>query len=94
LASYNRGVHKVFLHSLQGIIKKFRIRGNWSYLQDAVVLIQDLIDIKQQPLEEAISSRRKAALFLPHVAKFMDGRCKAVFDTSIPATFARIAARL
>ena len=89
LASYNRGVHKVFLHSLQGIIKKFRIQeATGLNLQDAVVLIQDLIDIQAANLLERgnFLKTKKRALFLPHCSrKFMDGRCKAVFDTSIPS---------
>ena len=89
LASYNRGVHKVFLHSLQGIIKKFRIQeATGLNLQDAVVLIQDLIDIQAANLLERgnFLKTKKRALFLPHCSrKFMDGRCKAVFDTNIPS---------
>lgn len=88
LASYNRGVHKVFLHTLQGIIKKFRIQeATGLNLQDAVVLIQDLIDIQAANLLERNNflKTKKRALFLPHCSrKYMDGRCKAVFDTSIP----------
>ncbi len=89
LASYNKGVHKVFLHSLQGIIKKFRIQeATGLNLQDALVLIQDLIDIQATNLIERgnFLKTKKRALFLPHCSrKYMDGRCKAIFDSNIPS---------
>jgi hypothetical protein len=89
LASYNKGVHKVFLHSLQGIIKKFRIQeATGLNVQDALVLIQDLIDIQAANLMERGNFLRtkKRALFLPHCSrKYMDGRCKAIFDANIPS---------
>ncbi len=89
LASYHTGVHKVFLHSLQGIIKKFRIQeATGLNVQDALVLIQDLIDIQAANLMERGNFLRtkKRALFLPHCSrKYMDGRCKAIFDANIPS---------
>ncbi len=89
LASYSRGVHKVFLHTLQDIIKRFRIQeATGLNLQDAVVLIQDLIDIQASNLIERgkFLKTKKRALFLPHCSrKYMDGRCKATFETSIPS---------
>jgi hypothetical protein len=89
LASYSKGVHKVFLHTLQDIIKKFRIQeATGLNLQDTLVLIQDLIDIQAVNLIERgnFLKTKKRALFLPHCSrKYMDGRCKAVFDSNIPS---------
>jgi uncharacterized protein len=89
VASYKRGVHKVFLKTLTDIIKKFRIQeATGLNVQDAVVLIQDLIDIEAANLmtRDEFLQTKKRALFLPHCSrKFMDGRCKAVFDTNIPS---------
>jgi len=89
VASYQRGVHKVFLNTLRDIIKKFRIQEVTGLnVQDAIVLVQDLIDIQAANLmtRGKFLQTKKRALFLPHCSrKFMDGRCKAVFDTSIPS---------
>jgi hypothetical protein len=74
---------------LQDIIKKFRIQeATGLNLQDTLVLIQDLIDIQAVNLIERgnFLKTKKRALFLPHCSrKYMDGRCKAVFDSNIPS---------
>ena len=89
MASYQKGVHKVFLKTLQGIIRKFKIQeATGLNLQDAVVVIQDLIDMQAWNMmqHEKFQRTRKRALFLPHCSrKFMDGRCKAIFDASLPS---------
>ena len=82
VASYQRGVHKVFLKTLQDIIKKFRLQeATGLNVQDAIVLIQDLIDIQAANLmtRGKFLETKKRALFLPHCSrKYMDGRCKAM----------------
>jgi hypothetical protein len=89
VASYQRGVHKVFLNTLQDIIKKFKIQEVTGLdVEDAFVLIQDLIDIQAANLmtRKKFLQTKKRALFLPHCSrKYMDGRCKAVFDASMPS---------
>ena len=89
LASYQRGVHKIFLKTLQDIIRKFRIQeATGLNLQDAVVVIQDLIDMQALNHMQRVKflQTSKRALFLPHCTrKYMDGRCKAVFDASLPS---------
>jgi len=89
VASYQRGVHKVFLNTLQDIIKKFRLQeATGLNVQDAIVLIQDLIDIQAANLmtRGKFLETKKRALFLPHCSrKYMDGRCKAMFDANIPS---------
>jgi len=55
-------------------------------LSDAVMLLQDLIDIQTENLSEKnrFDETKTRALFLPHCSrKFMDSRCKALFDPSI-----------
>lgn len=87
--SYTKGVHKTFLNAVQDIIKKFRIQeATGLNLSDAVVLLQDLIDLQAVNLIERKKFLRakKKALFLPHCSrKYMDNRCKAFFDASIPS---------
>lgn len=89
VASYQRGVHKVFLNTLQDIIRKFRIQeATGLNIEDSLVLIQDLIDIQAANLMTRgnFLQTKKRALFLPHCSrKYMDGRCKAIFDTNLPS---------
>ena len=89
LASYQKGVHKVFLKTLQDIIKKFRIQEATGLdLQDAVVVIQDLIDLQAWNLMQRrkFLQTKKRVLFLPHCSrKYMDSRCRAVFEPSLPS---------
>jgi hypothetical protein len=89
LASYQRGVHKVFLNTLHELIRKFKIQEVTGLnVQDALVLIQDLIDIQAANLTQRgnFLQTKKRALFLPHCSrKYMDGRCKALFDATLPS---------
>jgi hypothetical protein len=88
-ASYQKGVHKRIGKTTQEIIKKFKIQeATGLNLSDAVVLLQDLIDIQARNIVERdkFVKTRKRALFLPHCSrKFMDNRCDATFDPSIPS---------
>jgi hypothetical protein len=85
--SYQRGMHKVFLKKIQDVIRKFKIQeATGLNLSDAVVLIQDLIDLQAINLLERkkFLQTKKRALLLPHCSrKYMDGRCKAAFEPSI-----------
>lgn len=87
--SYQRGMHKVFLNTLQDLIRRFRIEeATGLNLSDAVVLIQDLVDMQAVNLiqRNKFLETKKRALFLPHCSrKFMDSRCKAVFDPGVPS---------
>jgi hypothetical protein len=87
--SYQKGMHKTLLNTLQDVIKKFKIQeATGLNLSDAVVVIQDLIDMQAINLIERkkFLQTKKRALFLPHCSrKYMDGRCKATFDGDIPS---------
>lgn len=87
--SYNKGMHKAFLNKLQDIIIKFRIQeATGLNLSDAVVLLQDLIDLQAVNLlkRKRFLETKKRALFLSHCSrKYMDSRCKANFDASVPS---------
>jgi hypothetical protein len=89
VVGYHRGMHKTLLNTLQEIIKKFRIQeATGLNISDAVVLLQDLIELQAVNLLERgrFLETKKRALFLPHCArKFMDSRCKANFDPSVPS---------
>jgi len=88
-ASYQRGMHKKVGRTAQEMIKKFRIQeATGLNLSDAVLLLQDLIDMQARNLleREKFVQTRKRVLFLPHCSrKYMDSRCKAVFDPNIPS---------
>ena len=88
-ASYQKGMHKKVGRTAQKMIKKFRVQETTGLnLSDAVLLLQDLIDMQARNLleREKFVQTRKRALFLPHCSrKYMDSRCKAVFDPNIPS---------
>lgn len=86
---YQKGMHKKIGNAAHRIIRKFRIQeATGLNLSDAVVLLEDLIDMQSRNLvekERFLQARRKV-LFLPHCSrKFMDNRCRATFDSSIPS---------
>jgi hypothetical protein len=87
--SYRKGMHKTLLKNVQHIIRKFRIQeATGLNLSDAVVLLQDFIDLQAVNLLERrrFLQAKKRALFLPHCSrKYMDRRCKAFFDANIPS---------
>jgi hypothetical protein len=87
--SYQKGMHKTLLKNLQDIITKFRIQeATGLNLSDAVVLLQDFIEVQAVNLLERrrFLQAKKKALFLPHCSrKYMDSRCQAFFDASIPS---------
>jgi hypothetical protein len=89
VVGYQRGLNKALLRTLQDMIKKFKIQeATGLNLQDAIVLIQDLVDMHAVNLMERSKflETRKRALFLPHCSrKYMDSRCKAVFEPSMPS---------
>lgn len=71
------------------VIKRFKIQeATGLNFSDAVLLLEDLIDIQARNLleREKFVQTKKRALFLPHCArKYMDNRCKAVFNPNIPS---------
>ena len=87
--SYQKGMHKTLLNTLQDIIKNCRIQeATGLNLSDAIVLMQDFIDLQAVNLMERrkFLESKKRVLLLPHCSrKYMDNRCKAFFDASIPS---------
>jgi len=83
--SYQKGMHKTLIKTLQEIILKFRIQeATGLNLSDSL----DLIDLQSVNMIERgkFLQTKKRALFLSHcIRKYLDGRCKAVFDPSIPS---------
>jgi hypothetical protein len=88
-AGYQKGMHKKVGTAAHRLIKKFKIQEATGLdLSDAVVLLEDLIDLQARNLieREKFVNTTKRALFLPHCSrKYMDGRCKAIFDPNVPS---------
>ena len=87
--TYDKGVHKKVGRVVRELVDRFRVHEltglNFS---DAITLLEDFIDIQVSNLvnRERFLSKSKKVLFLPHCArKYMDSRCKAIFDPSIPS---------
>ena len=89
MISYQKGMHKSFLTTLNDLILKFKIQeATGLNLSDAVALLQDLIDLQAiNSMERGrFLQTKKRAIFLPHCSrKYMDSRCKATFNPDIPS---------
>jgi uncharacterized protein len=89
IVSNQMGMQKVFSKTLQLLIRKFRIQEVTGLnIQDAVVLIQDLLQIQTLNLmqKQEFLNTKKRALFLPHCCrKYMDSQCQAVFEPKLPS---------
>lgn len=87
--SYQKGMTKTLFNTLQDMVKKFKIQeATGLNLADALLVMQDLVDVQVGNLMDRpkFLQTKKRALFLPHCSrKFMDGRCKAMFDSDIPS---------
>lgn len=93
ILSYQKGMHKTVLNTLRDIIIKFKIQeATGLNLSDAVMLLQDLIDLHGINLVQRgkFLETKKRAIFLPHCTrKFMDNRCQAIFDPTVPSYFCK-----
>ena len=88
-AAYQKDMHRKVGKTAQEMIRKFKIQeATGLNLTDAVTLLEDLIDVQARNLverERFIQTKRRA-LLLPHCSrKFMDNKCKATFDPSLPS---------
>jgi hypothetical protein len=87
--SYQKGMHRTLIKKMQKMILKFKIQeATGLNLSDALVLLQDFIDLQAvNSIERGkFLQTKKRALFLSHCTrKYLDSRCKAVFDANIPS---------
>ncbi len=87
--SYQKGMHTAVLKTSMDIIKKFKIEeATGLNINDAVVLLHDLIDMQAVNMIERnkFLESKKRTLLLPHCSrKYLDSRCKATFDSSMPS---------
>ena len=89
--AYEARLHKRFGDIARTLVKKFRIQEFTGLnLNEAISLLEDFLEIQalnvmnRERFNGAKEGGRKV-LLLPHCArKYMDNRCKAIFDPSIP----------
>lgn len=84
-----KGVHKKLGKSARELAAKLKIEeATGLNVNDALVLLEDMVDIqiKNVSQQEKFQKAGKRALLLPHCSrKYMDNRCKARFDQTIPS---------
>jgi len=84
-----KNIHRRVGESARSLAEKFKIREITGLdVSDALMLVEDLVDIYARNLseKEKFLETRKRALFLPHCSrKYMDKRCQARFDTDAPS---------
>ena len=89
IVGYQKGISKVFFKNLQSIIRKLRLQKATGFnLEDNIMILQDLVDMNYLNLiqRKKFLQTKNRALFLPHCSrKFMDNRCKAIFEASLPS---------
>jgi len=87
--SYQKGMHRTLIKKLQEMNLKFKIQeATGLNLSEALVLLEDFIDLQAVNMIERgkFLQTKRRALFLPHCTrKYLDSRCKAVFDSNIPS---------
>ena len=89
--AYEVRLHKRFGDIARTLVKKFRIQEFTGLnLNEAISLLEDFLEIQALNVmnRERFNGAKKGGrkvLLLPHCSrKYMDNRCKAIFDPSIP----------
>jgi len=84
-----RKLHRRLGVGARSLAEKFRLSEITGLnVSDTLLLVEDLIDIHMQNIaeRERFTVTKKRALFLPHCSrKYMDSRCQATFDSSLPS---------
>ncbi len=85
--SEQRNIHRKLGSIAEHMMNKFNLKEATGLpLNDAVTLLNDMVDIYAKNLSQEEDFRRteKRALLLPHCArKYMDNRCQAKFDPQL-----------
>jgi len=85
----DKNMHRRMGESARSLAEKFKIRELTGLdVSDALMLVEDLVDIYARNLSERekFLETRKRALFLPHCSrKYMDKRCQSSFDPKVPS---------
>ncbi|RSN75269.1 MAG: hypothetical protein DSO07_01475 [Thermoproteota archaeon] len=88
-ASYERGIHKRMANKAMYLVRMFKLDELTGLdLQNAITVVEDMLEIciMSEMGRRKFGNAKRKALFLPHCSrKYMDSRCKAIFDESIPS---------
>ncbi len=89
VAAQKRKLHRRLGRATVRLLQRFRVQEITGLdLAQALVLLEDLVDIQTRNFKdrERFTRTSRRALFLPHCSrKYMDRRCKAIFDPQIPS---------
>jgi len=89
VAAQKRKLHRRIGNAAQRLLERFKVQEITGLdLIQALVLLEDLIDIQTRNFNdrERFTRTSRRVLFLPHCSrKYMDKRCKAVFDRNVPS---------
>jgi len=82
-------MHKKLGRTMRNLVDKFRLNEITGLdISNAVTLIEDFIDIEVKNMcdRDRFLKTKKRVLLLPHCSrKYMDNRCKAIFNPEIPS---------
>lgn len=88
-AAHKRKMHRRIGEAALHLLERFRVQEITGLdVAQALMLLEDMIDIQMKNLSnrERFLRTGRRVLFLPHCSrKYMDSRCKAVFDRNIPS---------
>jgi len=88
-AAHSKMIHKRFSEKTRYLLEKFKIMEITGLdISEALMLLEDFVDIQMKNMQnhERFLKAKNRALFLPHCSrKYMDKRCKAVFDPEVPS---------
>jgi len=88
-AAHKRKLHRRIGEVALRLLERFRIQEITGLdVTQALMLLEDLIDVQMKNLSnrERFLRTWRRVLLLPHCSrKYMDNRCKAVFDRNIPS---------
>ncbi len=89
VAAQKRKLHRRIGDATQRLLDRFRVQEITGLdFAQALMLLEDLIDIQTKNFNnrERFVRTSRRVLLLPHCSrKYMDNRCKAVFDPNIPS---------
>ncbi len=87
--AYDLKLHRRMSYAARYLVKKFKVQEITGLnILEAISLFEDLLEIQASNIlnrDRFTASSGRKALLLPHCArKYMDSRCRAVFDPSTP----------
>ena len=95
--AHNKNLYRRLGEAARYLLKKFRIQELTGLdFSEAIQLMEDFIEIQMRNIEsrEKFLNTKKRVLLLPHCSrKYMDSRCKAFFDPTVPSYYCAYCSR-